>query len=92
MSPCIFSAPIATRSSRRLDQLHQAWGGGRHLTGFHLAGQYPELVIRPIVEKYGGIWREDAPVVVDGNLISSRHPDDMGHYFSTAIRDWLARR
>jgi protease I len=64
---------------------------GRHLTGFHLAGEYPELVIRPIVEKYGGIWRDDAPVVVDGNLISSRHPDDMAH-FSGAIRDWLGRR
>ena len=37
---------------------------GRHL---HLAGEYSDLVIRPIVEKYGGIWRDDAPVVVDGN-------------------------
>jgi deglycase len=64
---------------------------GRHLTGFHLANEYPELVIRPIVEQYGGIWREDAPVVVEGNLISSRHPNDMAH-FSSAIRDWLVRR
>ena len=62
---------------------------GRHLTGFHLATQYPELVIRPIVERYGGIWRDDMPVVVDGNLISSRHPDDINH-FSSAIRGWLA--
>src|SRR5215831_8323178 len=58
---------------------------------FHLANEYPELVIRPIVEKYGGIWREDAPVVVEGNLVSSRHPNDMAH-FSSAIRDWLVRR
>jgi putative intracellular protease/amidase/DNA-directed RNA polymerase specialized sigma24 family protein len=50
---------------------------GRHITGFHLATEYPDLVIRPIVEKYGGIWRDDLPVVVDGNLISSRHPSDM---------------
>jgi protease I len=64
---------------------------GRHLTGFHLASEYPDLVIRPIVEKYGGIWRDDVPVVVDGNLISSRHPNDISH-FSRAIRDWLARR
>jgi len=64
---------------------------GRHLTGFHLASEYPELVIRPIVEKYGGIWREDAPVVVEGNLVSSRHPNDMAH-FSRAIRDWLVGR
>ena len=61
---------------------------GRHLTGFHLASEYPDLVIRPIVEKYGGIWRDDMPVVVDGNLISSRHPNDVSH-FSGAIRDWL---
>jgi protease I len=64
---------------------------GRHLTGFHLASEYPDLVIWPIVEKYGGIWRDDMPVVVDGNLISSRHPDDVSH-FSGAIRDWLAQR
>src|SRR4030095_5637292 len=50
---------------------------GRHMTGFHLASEYPDLVIRPIVEKYGGIWRDDQPVVVDGNLISSRHPGDI---------------
>jgi protease I len=63
---------------------------GRPITGFHLAGEYPELVIRPIVEKYGGIWRDGAPVVVDGNLISSRHPNDMAH-FSSAIRHWLTQ-
>jgi putative intracellular protease/amidase len=39
---------------------------GRHITGFRLASEYPELVIRPIIEKYGGIWRDDVPVVVDG--------------------------
>jgi protease I len=64
---------------------------GRHITGFHLANEYPELVIRPIVEKYGGIWRDDVPVVVDDNLISSRHPNDIAH-FSSAIRAWLAQR
>ena len=60
----------------------------RRLTGFHLRDQYPELVVRPVVEKFGGIWSEDRPVVVDGNLISSRHPDDMAH-FTSAIREWL---
>jgi len=64
---------------------------GRHITGFHLASEYPDLVIRPIVEKYGGLWRDDVPVVVDGNLISSRHPSDIVH-FSGAIRRWMARR
>src|SRR4030095_527106 len=61
---------------------------GREITGFHLSSQYPELVVKPLVEKAGGIWREDKPVVISGNLISSRHPDDI-EFFSSAIRDWL---
>src|SRR5262245_36479753 len=64
---------------------------GRRLTGFHLASEYPDLVIRPIVEKYGGIWSEDKPVVVDGNLVSSRHPSDMQHFID-GIDGWLAGR
>jgi hypothetical protein len=35
--------------------------------------------------------REKYPVVVDDNLISSRHPDDMPH-FTDAIRAWLLRK
>jgi deglycase len=50
---------------------------GRHLTGFHLDKEFPDLVIRPIVEASGGIWSDDSPVVVDGNLVSSRHPNDI---------------
>lgn len=61
---------------------------GREITGFHLSNQYPELAVKPVVEKYGGLWSEDKPVVISGNLISSRHPDDIA-YFSKAIRDWL---
>jgi protease I len=61
---------------------------GREITGFHLSNQYPELAVKPLVEKYGGFWREDRPVVISGNLISSRHPDDI-EYFSIAIREWL---
>jgi putative intracellular protease/amidase len=56
------------------------------LTGFHLADQFPDLVIRPAVEASGGIWVEDQPAVVDRNLISSRHPDDMSH-FTAAIAE-----
>jgi putative intracellular protease/amidase len=63
----------------------------RPVTGFHLRDEYPELVVRPVVEQFGGVWREDQPVVVDDNLISSRHPDDMPH-FTTAIREWLLAR
>jgi protease I len=63
----------------------------RPVTGFHLRDEYPELVVRPVVEQFGGLWREDQPVVVDKNLISSRHPDDMPH-FTGAIREWLLSR
>ena len=61
---------------------------GREITGFHLSNQFPELAVKPLVEKYGGLWREDKPVVISGNLISSRHPDDID-FFSSAIRDWF---
>jgi deglycase len=61
---------------------------GRRMTGFHMGEQWPELVVRPTIEKFGGIWVGDQPVVVDGNLISSRHPDDVAHFIG-AIRDWL---
>jgi protease I len=64
---------------------------GRHLTGFHLDKEYPDLVIRPIVEQFGGIWSDDKPVVVDGNLVSSRHPSDIEH-FTEGIRGWLTRQ
>jgi protease I len=61
---------------------------GREITGFHLSDQYPDLAIKPLVQKYGGLWRDDQPVIVSGNLISSRHPDDVP-FFSRAIREWL---
>ena len=64
---------------------------GRHITGFHLSKEYPELVVQPIVERAGGIWHDDEPVVVDGNLISSRHPDDI-EAFAGAIREWLKQQ
>jgi protease I len=62
---------------------------GRHLTGFHLDKEFPDLVIRPIVEENGGIWSDDKPVVIDANLISSRHPNDI-EYFTEGIRQWLS--
>src|SRR5262245_4047036 len=64
---------------------------GRHLTGFHLDKEFPDLVIRPIVEQNGGIWSDDKPVVIDGNLVSSRHPNDI-EYFTGGIREWLLGR
>src|SRR5262245_49972668 len=61
----------------------------RHITGFHMRDQFPDLVVQPTVEKFGGIWSDDKPVVIDGNLISSRHPDDVPQ-FASAIRTWLS--
>ncbi len=60
----------------------------RHITGFYLRNEYPQLVVQPTVERFGGIWSEDRAVLVDGNLISSRHPDDVPQ-FIRAIRDWV---
>lgn len=64
---------------------------GRHLTGFHLEKEFPDLVIKPVVEENGGIWSDDKPVVIDANLVSSRHPNDI-EYFIGGIRQWLAER
>jgi len=64
---------------------------GRRLTGFHLEKEFPDLVIRPIVEENGGIWSDDKPVVIDANLVSSRHPNDI-EYFTEGIRQWLSGR
>jgi len=62
---------------------------GRHLTGFHLDKEFPDLVIRPIVEQNGGIWSDDRPVVIDANLVSSRHPNDIADFIE-GIRRWLS--
>jgi putative intracellular protease/amidase len=89
----------SARRQERWERDNRSLGGGRisgvvksrPVTGFHLRDEYPELVLRPIVEQFGGLWREDQPVVIDKNLISSRHPDDMPH-FTSAIREWLISR
>jgi protease I len=60
------------------------------MTDFHLEEQYPELIVRPAVEAASGIWVSDEPVVVDRNIISSRHPDDLAH-FSKAIARWFGK-
>jgi protease I len=64
---------------------------GRHLTGFHLDKEFPDLVIRPVVEENGGIWSDDKPVVVDANLVSSRHPNDIADFIE-GIGRWLSGR
>lgn len=61
----------------------------RNLTGFHQDKEFPDLVIKPIVEENGGIWSDDKPVVIDANLVSSRHPNDIEHFIA-GIRQWLS--
>ncbi|MDR3637448.1 MAG: type 1 glutamine amidotransferase [Isosphaeraceae bacterium] len=55
---------------------------GRRVTGF--------FAIRDDVENAGGLW-EDAPCVRDGNLVTSRTPDDLPA-FMEGILDALANR
>ena len=62
---------------------------GRNITGFRDDTKWPELAIHDTVEEKGGIWHDDKPVVVDDNIISSRHPDDAPD-FTDAITKWLS--
>ena len=47
---------------------------GRRITGFNLVDQYPDLALQPEAEAAGATWL-NAPVVIEGNLITSPHPD-----------------
>ena len=47
---------------------------GRRMTGFNDSESYPELVVQPDAEASGATWVQDAPVVVDRNLVTSPHP------------------
>jgi protease I len=64
----------------------------RRITGFTgdselSAEQSRELAVEPDVVSCGGIW-EDRNVVIDRNLISSRHPRDI-KFFTAAICTYL---
>ena len=48
---------------------------GKRITGFSLAAEYPAFVMQPDAEAAGATWVNDR-VVVNGNLITSRHPDE----------------
>jgi protease I len=61
---------------------------GRRMTGFNDSVAYPELVVQPDAEAAGAIWVQDAPVVVDRNLVTSPHPRHSAA-FSAAIVDAL---
>src|SRR5262245_28188584 len=47
---------------------------GRRMTGFNDSASYPELVVQPDAEAADATWVQDAPVVVDRNLVTSPHP------------------
>jgi protease I len=53
-----------------------------------MLASYPELVVQPDAEAAGATWVQDAPVVVDGNLVSSPHPRHSAA-FSAAIVEAL---
>jgi len=57
---------------------------GRRMTGFNDSASYPELVVQPDAEAAGATWVQDAPVVVDRNLVTSAHPRHAAA-FSAAI-------
>ena len=64
---------------------------GRRMTGFNDSASYADLVVGPDAEAAGATWAQDAPVVVDGNLVTSAHPRHSAA-FSAAILDALRRR
>jgi protease I len=61
---------------------------GRRMTGFNDSVSYPELAVQPDAEAAGATWVQDAPVVVDRNLVTSPHPRHSAA-FSAAIVEAL---
>jgi protease I len=61
---------------------------GRRMTGFNDSASYPDLVVQPDAEAAGATWVQDAPVVIDRNLVTSPHPRHSAA-FSAAILDVL---
>jgi putative intracellular protease/amidase len=59
---------------------------GRRMTGFNDSVSYPELVVQPDAEAAAAV--QDAPVVVDRNLVTSPHPRHSAA-FSAAIVEAL---
>ena len=57
---------------------------GKRMTGFNDSQQYPDLVVQPHAEAAGAKWI-DAPVVTDGNLVTSPHPDQVAAFNSAML-------
>jgi deglycase len=62
---------------------------GLRMTGFNDSLAYPDLVVQPDAEAAGATWVQDAPVVVDRNLVTSPHPRHSAA-FSAAIVEALS--
>jgi deglycase len=59
---------------------------GKRMTGFNDRETYPDLVVQPAAEAAGATWVQDAPVVVDGNLITSPHPRHSSEFAAAIVR------
>ena len=57
---------------------------GKRLTGFSLTDQYPDLAVQPEAEAAGATW-VIAPAVVEGNLITSPHPDEAAAFIEAIL-------
>ena len=53
-------------------------------TGFSLTDQYPDLAVQPEAGAAGATW-VIAPVVVEGNLITSPHPDEAAAFIDAIL-------
>lgn len=58
---------------------------GRRITGFNDA-TYPDLAVEPHAVEAGAIWIDGEPVVVDGRLVSSPHPDQAADFARETVR------
>lgn len=48
---------------------------GKRVTGFNDAEAYPDLMVGPHAIEAGALWVDGQPVVVDGRMVTSPHPD-----------------
>ena len=56
---------------------------GKKITGW--------LASKDDVEIMGGIWRDDLPAIVEGNVVSGRTPDDVPEFIDAMTEALLAQ-
>jgi protease I len=59
---------------------------GRRITGFNDVVAYPDLIVEPHATAAGAIWIDGQPVVADGTLVSSPHPDHVADFAREMMR------